>query len=231
MKMAVTMYPELRALATTGANNQWERNIQTFLRNSEAPTKLYEQELSKERLTAALARAANGAGPVDESPHSMPASVDGSEVADEFAPRCYEVFYFNILKETSIRKRPPEKFCEMCEGCHAFQSEKRYLQALLAPSDPDEAKSDLEEEKDPDIELWRWGKYKDKAGANTRLKELKILCAAREQHAVWYRRQRPEVNNLSSSPNHSASLLLLYVLRFCQFVWYALLVSRSVLLY
>jgi hypothetical protein len=212
MKMAVTMYPELRALATTVANDNWERNIQKHLRNPLTPTKLYEQEMPKEQLTAALARAANGAGQVDESPHSMPVSVDASEVADQFSPRCYEVFYFNILKQTSIRKRPPEKYCEMCEGGHALQSEKLNLQALLAPSDPEDANSDKEEEKSPDIELWRWGKHKDRAGATKRLKELKILCAKRDQHAVWYRRQRPEVTDVSPYPNHSACWFILNVL-------------------
>jgi hypothetical protein len=112
MKMVLDMYPELKErLSGSPGRNQFERNVQLYMRNPDAETKLYEVEAQREELTAALAKAANEDDDYVEASPRMPASVDAREVEGQFAPRCYEVFYFNILLSTSIRKRPPEKYC------------------------------------------------------------------------------------------------------------------------
>jgi hypothetical protein len=208
MKMALDMYPELKErLSGSPGRNQFERNVQLYMRNPDAETKLYEVEAPREELTSALAKAANEDDGYVETPDRMPPSIDAREVEGQFVPRCYEVFYFKILGKTPIRKRPPEKYCNMCAEGPAIKREMLHLQALLAPCDEADQNSELEEEKDPDLELWRWGKYKDRTTATKRLRTVTTLCKKREEHATWYRLQRPEVVTHVHTP-HSESCSL-----------------------
>lgn len=193
MEMAFKMYPELKTeLRGREAKNQWERNLKLYLRNKNTATKGV-QLAPRGPLTSALARMANEVG--DGSANDLPASVDAQideagHDDDVFVPRSYDCFYFNILKKTNIRKRPPEKYCDMCVTGPGFKAELATLDIMLAPPAEDSDSSDNQED---DHEAWRWRKYGTRQKAVTRKRELQRLVFAREQHAFWYRIQRPEV--------------------------------------
>jgi hypothetical protein len=110
-----------------------------------------------------------------------------------FIPRSYDCFYFNILEKTNIRKRPPEKYCDMCVTGPGFKAELATLNIMLAPPSEDSESSDNEEDDGGDHEAWRWRKYGTRQKAVTRQRALQRMVSDREQHAAWYRIQRPEV--------------------------------------
>jgi hypothetical protein len=193
MEMAFKMYPELKTeLRGREAKNQWERNLQLYLRDKNTATKGV-QLAHRNPLTSVLARMANevGDGSADDLPASVDAQIDEAGHDDDvFVPRSYDCFYFNLLKKTNIRKRPPEKYCDMCETGPGFKAELATLNIMLAPPPADSDSSDVQED---DHEAWKWRKYGTRQKAVTRKRELQRMVFAREQHAVWYRIQRPEV--------------------------------------
>jgi hypothetical protein len=195
MKMAFVMYPELREqIRERAPRNQWERNLLLYLNNDRAQSKTYEVETPRTPLTSAQARAANSLDAEFIGPPPMPASVDAIAAEGLFVPRCYEVFYFNILKKINIRKRPPVNYCEMCTSGPGVKREMQALQTMLSPGNSAETDdSDRDEEEDANDEAWKWGKYGTREKAAARERIVRRMSNARDQHVLWYRRQRPEV--------------------------------------
>jgi hypothetical protein len=90
-----------------------------------------------------------------------------------------------ILRDVSVKKRPPHEFCEMCEGHFALDREWRELQAMLG-----QAQGEEEEAEEKEFPEWVWGKYENRQNAWARARVLGRLVRAREQHAIWVKTQR-----------------------------------------
>jgi hypothetical protein len=105
--------------------------------------------------------------------------------AGEFHPPSYATLFDVVLRGVSIKKRPPQEFCEMCEGHFVLDRELRELRVMLGQEQSDEEKA--EEMEFPE---WYWGKYENRQKAQARARVLERLVRAREQHAIWVRTQR-----------------------------------------
>ena len=87
-----------------------------------------------------------------------PAAVTPAALRDagEYHPPSYKTLFDVILRDVSVKKRPPQEFCEMCEGHFALDREWRELQAMLG-----QAQGEEEEAEEKEFPEWVWGKYEN----------------------------------------------------------------------
>ena len=109
-----------------------------------------------------------------------------------FHPLSYNALFDKILKNVSIRKRPPASFCDMCCGTPALTQEIAMLDAMTSHV-PEEAR-DQDEQQFPE---WHWGVYKTRDGAVARMRSCIKMEAARKQHKNWVDTQRTAVGTAS----------------------------------
>jgi len=114
-----------------------------------------------------------------------------------FQPPSYNALFGNILKNVSIRKRPPVSYCDMCVGSPALRLEVNLLDSMTCLDEE-------REQEEEDFPEWHWGQYKTRENAMARLKKCKRLLEARNQHKIWVASQRiavspPVLNGIDTS--------------------------------
>jgi hypothetical protein len=112
---------------------------------------------------------------------------------DLLKPRCYATFYFDILKKVPIRKRPPDKYCVMCESRALILKHEKL--GLMIAECKDLEGSDVEKSK----HAFNWGKYKTQEDAMKAYRNMGHLVRRRRRHKAWYRSQRRVVKNREES--------------------------------
>jgi hypothetical protein len=117
-------------------------------------------------------------------------AADAEAGEDTLFPRTFDTLYSKVLKGIPRRRRPPDSFCDMCEGTAGMEAERDELAQMLGP--PTQLVSGEEEEQQQELDFpgWRWGKYETRAKAQATYRDLKLKCARRHQHAIWLATQR-----------------------------------------
>jgi hypothetical protein len=128
-----------------------------------------------------------------------PSHLDQEMAEGMFHPVSQSTLYYNILKETPMRKEPPRSYCNMCEEWPLVTREHKELNLML-----EEKMTESDEEHFGPGKEWeeaRWGKYKTRQGAESRYREVSRLKRRRDTHAEWFRGQRKAVM-LTPPDNH-----------------------------